>query len=99
MWLVRLRTSATASNPVKHPQLGRALGAYVNCFVSFHDPEGAVHLAKFYATATREWRVTRVIGCGPITRRDLRGDPDHLRYFKEAETDGYSLVFHIYPRD
>ena len=99
MWLVRLRSSATTMNSVKDPRFGRAFGAYVNCMISFADAEGAIQLAKFYTTATGEWRVSRVISCQTITRRQLRGNSSHLQFFDEAEIDGYSLIFHIYPRD
>ena len=70
-------------------------GAYVNCWINFRLYEGALAVAKFYVRRDG-WRVRSV-----VDHRWINGRPDvprgSVRYFREAQRDGASLVFYTYP--
>ena len=74
----------------------RGGGAYVSCWINFRLYEGALTLAKFYIKANG-WRVVSV-----SSHRWINGasdvDPGARRYFREAQKDGASFVYHHYSK-
>jgi hypothetical protein len=70
--------------------------AYVGCYINFPIADGAELLARHYIERsgwapgekdTQQW----------VEANDYEDDPEGLQYFREAEEDGVSLVFHWYP--
>ena len=71
-------------------------GAYVNCWINFRLQDGALLLAKFYIRQNG-WEVRSI-----KEHRWINGDddvqPDMRDYLHEAQKDGTSFVYHIYPK-
>ena len=98
MWLITLEVTATQECEIDpHPEWGPVLGAYVNALISFPEPHGAKHLAKMYTTeGDHQWHFKDFLSCQKVSISNFKGDNEFIDCFKEAERDGYSLVFHIY---
>ena len=72
----------------------RRRGAYVSCWINFRLYEGAFVLAKFYIRKNG-WQIRSL-----EEHRWINGPADvtrgSIRYFREAQRDGASFVFHGY---
>ncbi len=98
MWLITFEVTATKDCKIEpHPEWGQVLGAYVNALISFPDSRGAKHLAKMYcAEDDQQWHFKDFLSCQKVNLSNFKIKNDFIEYFKEAERDGYSLVFNIF---
>jgi hypothetical protein len=72
-------------------------GAFVNCYIAFKDFEAAEQLAKFLIK-DRGWIPKKRTDAWPLQKRKLRTKKEK-QYYAEAIKYGYSLVFHMWPKD
>jgi hypothetical protein len=72
-------------------------GAYVNCWINFKDFEAAEKLAKLLIRE-QGWIPEIKIRESRIQRRSLKKKKEK-QYYTEAIKFGYSLVFHLWPKD
>ena len=72
-------------------------GAYVNCYIAFKDFDAAEQLAK-HLIRERGWVPGRRTDAWRLQKRKLRTKKE-LQYYAEAMKYGYSLVFHMWPKD
>ncbi len=68
-------------------------GAYVNCWVNFQLQDGAELLARFYIEEAG-WVPGEIEDVSWVEEEDYRDRPEFMQYFREAEQDGASFVFH-----
>ena len=73
-------------------------GAYVNCWVNFALEVGAELLARHYVEQDG-WKVSAVEERNWVEREQYEEDPETLAYYEEAEQDGISLAFYLWPKD
>lgn len=74
---------------------GKATGAFVNCWIDFPDPGGAVVLAKKYI-ADGKWEVCEVKPVLTGFSRLAKVPKFSRPYYSEALKFGYSLVFYCW---
>lgn len=94
LFTFRSRINPKSKEARKRSDVG---GAYVNCWINFKDFEAAEKLAKLLIREqgwipeikTRESRV----------RRNSLKKKKEKQYYAEAIKYGYSLVFHLWPKD
>ena len=72
-------------------------GAYVSCFISFKDFAAAEKLAKLLIKE-EGWIPEKRTEAWKIQKKKLRTKKDK-QYYSEAIKYGYSLVFHLWPKD
>lgn len=72
-------------------------GAYINCYISFKDAEAAEKLAKILIRE-RGWIPGKLKDGWKIQKRKLKTKRDK-QYYAEAIKYGYTLVFHLWPKD
>ena len=72
-------------------------GAYVNCWIQFKDFEAAEKLAKLLIKE-QGWIPEKRTDASEIRKKKLRTKKDK-QYYSEAIKYGYSLVFHMWPKD
>ena len=75
---------------------GKRAGAYVCCWINFRLYEGALLLAKFYIRKAG-WTV-RSLDSQSWFDDVSEVARDDRRYFREAQKDGASFVFHRYDK-
>ena len=80
----------------KSKGLSKYGGAFVNCWVNFRLYEGALTLAEFYV-ATEGWRILSVDQTSWING-PAEVSKDEMQYFREAQKDGVSFVYYVYPK-
>jgi hypothetical protein len=78
----------------RFPDVG---GAYVNCYVQFKDYDAAEKLAKLLLRE-RGWIPKRVTDAWVIRQSRLKTKKEK-QYYSEALKYGYSLVFHMWPKN
>jgi hypothetical protein len=69
-------------------------GAYVSCYIEFADSRGAEVLARWYL-GTHGWIPECVLEMYSLDPDDA--DPEDAAYVREAQEDGYCLVYHQWP--
>ena len=72
-------------------------GAYVNCYIQFKDFEAAEKLAKLLIRA-QGWIPEKRTDAWVIQKKKLKTKKER-QYYAEAIKYGYSLVFHMWPKD
>jgi hypothetical protein len=77
-------------------EFGDIGGAYVNCWVSFKDYSGAEQLAKLLIRE-QGWIPEIKTDESVVRKRSLK--KREKQYYSEALKYGYSLVFHLWPKD
>jgi hypothetical protein len=78
----------------KFPDIG---GAYVNCYIQFKDYEAAEKLAKLLIKE-EGWIPEKMTDAWRVQKNKLK-TKKHRQYYSEAIKYGYSLVFHMWPKD
>jgi hypothetical protein len=74
---------------------GRFVGAYANFYINYAEIDGAYELAKYYL-AQNEWEIKELEDEYYIIENGDEIDEDQVEFYKEALTDGYSLVLNCY---
>ena len=71
-------------------------GAFVNCYISFKDYEGAGKLARILIRE-QGWIPAKETEAYRLKRSTLKTKKDK-QYYSEALSYGYCLVFHTWPK-
>ncbi len=72
-------------------------GAYVNCWINFKDFEAAEKLSKLLIRE-QGWIPEIKTRESKVNRKSLKTKKEK-QYYAEAIKYGYSLVFHLWPKD
>jgi hypothetical protein len=72
-------------------------GAYVNCWINFKDYDAAEKLAKLLIRESG-WIPEKKTEVSRVAKKSLKKKKDK-QYYSEAIKYGYTLVFHMWPRD
>jgi hypothetical protein len=72
-------------------------GAYVNCWISFKDFEAAEKLAKLLIKDS-DW-IPEIKTVEFLFRKKGCKNKKERQYYAEALKFGYTLVFHLWPKD
>src|SRR4030095_8239501 len=91
MWYFLMKATPKAGSDAEEKA-----GAYVNCWINFQLEDGAHQLARFYLEQAG-WRVEATEESNWVEREYYDSNPDGLKYFNEAETDGASFVVNTWP--
>jgi hypothetical protein len=94
LFTIKSRVNRRSKTSQKYHDVG---GAYINCYISFRDFEAAKKFAKLLIR-DEGWIPEKVIDAWKIQKREMRTKRDR-QYYAEAIKYGYSLVFHLWPKD
>ena len=72
-------------------------GAYVNCWINFKDQEAAEKLAKLLIKE-QGWIPETITDESRVLKKSLKKKKDK-QYYSDAIKYGYTLVFHLWPKD
>ena len=88
----KINPKSTAAE--KLPEIG---GAFVNCYIQFKDYEAAEKLAKLLIK-DEGWIPGKVTDAWRVHKNKVKTKKQR-QYYSEAIKYGYSLVFHMWPKD
>lgn len=91
---IRARIKPNSEATEKFPDIG---GAYVNCYIQFKDYDAAEKLAKLLVRQ-RGWIPEKTTDAWVLLKSKLKTKKEK-QYYSEALKYGYSLVFHMWPKD
>lgn len=96
MYLITIhsRIKPNSKTAERFPDVG---GAYVNVWIQFKDFEAAEKLAKLLIRE-RGWIPVKTTEASVISRKGLKTKKDR-QFYAEAIRYGYTLVFHMWPKD
>jgi hypothetical protein len=96
MYLITIRSRIKPNSKVaeRFPDIG---GAYVNCYIQFKDYDAAEKLAKLLIRA-QGWIPEKRTEAWELRKSKLKTKKEK-QYYAEALKYGYSLVFHMWPKD
>lgn len=96
MYLVTIRSRIKPNSEAakKFPDVG---GAYVNCYIQFKDYDAAEKLAKLLIRE-QGWIPEKLTEAWELRKSRLKTKKEK-QYYAEALKYGYSLVFHMWPKD
>ena len=96
MYLITIRSRLNPKSEAaeKFNDIG---GAYVNCYIQFKDYEAAEKLAKLLIKE-HGWIPEKMTDAWVIQKNKLKTKKQR-QYYSEAVKYGYSLVFHMWPKD
>ena len=94
LFTIKSRVNRKSKTSRKFHDVG---GAYVNCYISFKDFDAAGKLAKLLIR-DEGWIPEEIVDAWKIQKRLMRTRKDK-QYYAEATKYGYSLVFHLWPKD
>lgn len=84
--------------PSKHnKEYEKVSGAYANCWVNIKGQRQAEEKIRQYLAEGR-WRVEAIDKVLITRMKDNRGDPESLRYYREAKEEGLCVVLYKWPR-
>ena len=84
--------------PNNHPQYSAIENAMIECWVRCPTETEALAIVRHTITSDN-WAITLVEGPEIHTEDDYVGEPEFLRYYKQAQTDGEVFIYHIPPND
>ena len=96
MYLITIRARIKPNSEVagKFPDIG---GAYVNCYIQFKDYDAAEKLARLLVRE-RGWIPEKTTDAWVLHKSELKTKKEK-QFYSEALKYGYSLVFHMWPKD
>ena len=96
MYLITIRSRIKPNSEVaaKYPDIS---GAYVNCYIQFKDYDAAEKLAKLLIRE-RGWIPEKRTDAWVLRKSKLKTKKER-QYYSEALKYGYTLVFHMWPKD
>jgi len=97
MYLITIRSRIKPNSEAakEFPNIG---GAYVNCYIQFKDYDAAEKLAKLLIRERSGWLPEKRTDAWELRKSKLKTKQEK-RYYSEALKFGYSLVFHMWPKD
>jgi hypothetical protein len=96
MYLITFRSTIRPRSKAarEFPDIG---GAYVNCYIQFRDYDAAEKLARLLLRE-RGWTPEKRTDAWELRKSKLKTKKER-QYYAEALKYGYTLVFHMWPKD
>ncbi len=94
LFTYRARVNPKSATAQRYSECG---GAYVSCYVSFKDYEGARALAKFYIR-DEGWIPEKMVEESKVQKRWCKKKLEKQCY-SEAITYGYSMIFNMWQKN
>ena|SRR3712207_1313135 len=94
LFTIRARINPKSETAERLPDIA---GAYVNCWIQFKDFEAAEKLAKLLIRE-QGWIPEQRTDASIIQKKGLKTKKDK-QFYSEAIQYGYTLVFHMWPKD
>ena len=93
MWLISYHVVPKPNSP----EFQKSGGAYVNCWILYAWQDGAEALARY--EVEKEWTITNTEEVSWYEADDFNDDDEDKEYFDQAQIDGGTFVYSLYPLD